>query len=317
MVPKGGGTVQYKCGETTLELGSESVVVLGNFDGVHKGHQKLLQVAKDLAKAKNLLAVALSFYPHPTWVLGNQPKPLVMSRQDRKHKIKEEGMDVFIEYPFTKSFASISPEEFFKEVLVDKLHARAIVIGSNYFFGKGKAGNVTCMRGLGEKYDVEIIVVDTVKIEGEVISSTHIRSLISEGKMEEAEDLLGHPYTIIGTVVHGKKLGRTIGFPTLNIIADPDRIHPPNGVYATTVKVYNHVYMGITNVGYNPTVGGNVKMIETHLMDFEGDLYGVEIEVSFHCFIRPEKKFAGIEELSNQIAADTKVVRNFLAKMRK
>ncbi|MEF9958439.1 MAG: bifunctional riboflavin kinase/FAD synthetase [Niameybacter sp.] len=309
--------MQYKCGETTLELEKESVVVLGNFDGVHKGHQKLLQEAKRLAKEKHLLAVALSFYPHPTWVLGNQPKPLVMSRQDRKHRIKEEGMDVFIEYPFNNAFASISPEQFFKEVLLDKLHVHAIVIGSNYFFGKGKTGNVACMRALGEKYDVEIIVVDTVKIEGEVISSTHIRRLISEGKMEESKELLGHPYTVVGTVVHGRKIGRTIGFPTLNMIADPDRIHPPNGVYATTVKVYNHQYMGITNVGYNPTVGGSMKMIETHLMDFEGDLYGAEIEVSFHRFIRAERKFENIEALSRQIATDTEQVRIFLRNMQK
>lgn len=309
--------MQYICGETTFELERESVVALGNFDGVHKGHQKLLQRAASLAKEKNFLAVALSFYPHPTWVLGNNPKPLVMSRQDRKHQIKEEGVDVFIEYPFTVEFAAISPEVFFKEILIEKLHAKAVVIGSNYFFGKGKAGNVECMRKLGEKYDVEILVVDIVKIDGKVISSTNIRSLISEGKMEEAKELLGHPYSVIGTVIHGKKLGRTIGFPTLNIIADPDRIHPPNGVYATTVKVYNTTYWGITNIGYNPTVGGQTKMIETHLMNYEGSLYGEEIEVAFHHFIRSEKKFHDVEMLSRQIATDTELARIFLSNMTK
>lgn len=309
--------MQYICGETTFGLERESVVALGNFDGVHKGHQKLLQRVTRLAKEKNFLAVALSFYPHPTWVLGNNPKPLVMSRQDRKHWIKEEGVDIFIEYPFTVEFAAISPEVFFKEILVEKLHAKAVVIGSNYFFGKGKAGNVECMRKLGEKYDVEIQVVDIVKIDGKVISSTNIRSLISEGKMEEANELLGRPYSVIGTVIHGKKLGRTIGFPTLNIIADSDRIHPPNGVYATTVKVYNDTYWGITNIGYNPTVGGQTKMIETHLMDYTGDLYGEEIEVFFHHFIRSEKKFTDVEMLSSQIAADTKKARIFLSNMLK
>lgn len=309
--------MQYICGETTFELERESVVALGNFDGVHKGHQKLLQRAVSLAKEKNILAVALSFYPHPTWVLGNNPKPLVMSRQDRKHQIKEEGVDVFIEYPFTVEFAAISPEVFFKEIIVEKLHAKAVVIGSNYFFGKGKAGNVECMRKLGEKYDVEILVVDIVKIDGKVISSTNIRTLISEGKMEEVKELLGHPYSVIGTVIHGKKLGRTIGFPTLNIIADPDRIHPPNGVYATTVKVYNSTYWGITNIGYNPTVGGQTKMIETHLMDYEGNLYGEKIEVAFHHYIRSEKKFNDVEMLSRQISTDTELARIFLSNMTK
>lgn len=305
--------MQYICGTTDIQITRESVVVLGNFDGVHKGHQKLLHEAIAKAKTNNLIAIALSFYPHPTWVLGNHPKPLVMSRQDRKHQIKEEGMDVFIEYPFTIDFSDISPETFFKEVLVDKLHARAVVVGSNYFFGKNKVGNATYMRTLGEKYDVEILVVDTVKQDGHVISSTHIRHLISQGDMEEAENFLGHPYTVVGTVVHGKKLGRTIGFPTINMIADPDRIHPPNGVYATTVKVYNQYYMGITNVGYNPTVGSDYKMIETHIIDFSGEIYGEQVEVSFHKFIRSEKKFNNVDELSRQIARDTEVGKNFLA----
>lgn len=305
--------MQYICGTADIQMTKDSVVVLGNFDGVHRGHQELLREAKAKAKEKSLIAIALSFYPHPTWVLGNHPKPLIMSRQDRKHRIKEEGIDVFIEYPFTIAFSDISPEFFFKEVLIGKLQARVVIVGSNYFFGKDKTGDAKYLKELGEKYDVEIIVVDTVKEDGKVISSTHIRSFITSGKMEEAEALLGHPYTVIGTVVHGKKLGRTIGFPTINMVADPDRIHPPNGVYATTVKVYDHVYMGITNVGYNPTVGSSMKMIETHIIGFSGVIYGEEVEVAFHKFIRAEKKFDNVNELSKQIAIDTEIGRSFLS----
>lgn len=305
--------MRYICGSTDIQITGESVVVLGNFDGVHKGHQRLLHEAKQQARDKHLLAIALSFYPHPTWVLGNNPKPLVMSRQDRKHQMKIEGMDVFIEYPFTIEFSHISPEVFFKNVLLKELHAKVVVVGSNYFFGKNKIGNAEYMQELGQKYNVEILVVDTVKKDGQIISSTHIRQLISEGKMEQAESFLGHPYIVIGTVVHGKKLGRTIGFPTINMIAEPSRIHPPNGVYATTVKVYNQEYMGITNVGYNPTVGSKNKMIETHILNFSGEIYGEEVEVAFHKFIRPEKKFNNVEELSQQIAKDTEIGKNFLA----
>lgn len=309
--------MQYICGETITGIEKASVVALGNFDGVHKGHQKLLQKATSLAKKKDFLAVALSFYPHPTWVLGNNPKPLVMSRQDRRHQIEKEGIDLFIEYPFTVEFANISPELFFAEILIKKLHAKAVVIGSNYFFGKNKAGNVECMRKLGEKYDVEILVVDIVKIDGQVISSTKIRSLITQGKMEDAKELLGHPYSVMGTVIHGKKLGRTIGFPTLNMEADSDRIYPPNGVYATTVKVYNDTYWGITNIGYNPTVDGKTKMIETHLIDYEGHLYGEQVEISFHHFIRGEKRFDSVAELAHQITIDTELARNFLSNLSK
>lgn len=296
--------MKYICQETDIKIDEQSVVVLGNFDGVHKGHQKLFTTALNKAKAQGRVAIALSFYPHPTWVLGHHPKPLIMSRRDRKNKVMSSGMDVFIEYPFTKAFARISPETFFKEVLVDKLNAKVVVVGSNYFFGKDKKGDVSYLRTLGEKYNVEICAVDTVQEDGCVISSTHIRQLIIEGKMEKANELLDHPYTIVGTVVHGRKLGRTIGFPTINLIADPDRVYPPNGVYATKVKVYNQYYVGITNVGYNPTVGNTIKMIETHICDFESTLYGEEVEVAFYHFIRAEKKFNNIEELSAQINQD-------------
>ena len=303
--------MKYTCETTEVMLDHESIVVLGNFDGVHRGHQKLLNVALSKAKSEKRLAVALSFYPHPTWVLGNHPKPLIMSRLDRKHKIKAMGMDVFIEYPFTKAFAAITPEDFFKSILVDKLRAKCVVVGQNYYFGKQKQGDVNYLRVLGEKYDVEIVAVDTVELNQQVISSTHIRGLIQEGKMEAAAEELGHPYTVTGRVVHGKKLGRTMGFPTINIIADPDRIYPPNGVYASKIKVYNQIYLGITNVGYNPTVKNNVKMIETNIFDFDKMIYGEEVEVDFYTFIRSEKKFDSLEALFNQIEKDKGIAKTF------
>lgn len=308
----GGKMMQYICGKSHIQVERNSVVALGNFDGVHRGHQRLLEMALSVAHEKKLLAVALSFYPHPTMVLGKSPKPLVMSRRDRKNKMMEIGMDVFIEYPFTKSFASISPKVFFEEILLDQLHAKTIVVGSNYYFGKDKKGDINFLKMMGDLHEVDICVVDTVEDNGQVISSTHIRELIQQGKMEKAEELLGHPYTIIGSVVHGKKVGRHIGFPTINLIADPDRVYPPNGVYATIVRVCNKLYMGITNIGYNPTVGGQQKMIETHIFDFEQEIYGEEVEVMFYKYIRPEQKFSGIDALSAQIAIDKEKAIIFL-----
>lgn len=304
--------MQYICENAHIQLQEASVVVLGNFDGVHRGHQKLLETALEVAKNKSMLAVALSFYPHPTMVLGKTPKALVMSRRDRKNKMLEIGMDVFIEYPFTKAFAAISPQVFFEQILVKQLCAKTIVVGSNYYFGKNQKGDVNFLREMGAIHDVQICVVDTVQDHGQVISSTRIRAFIQKGDMARAAELLGHPYTITGSVVHGKKLGRTIGFPTLNVIADPDRIYPPNGVYATIVKVYNKLFMGITNIGYNPTVGGSIKMVETHLFDFEGNLYGEEIEIMFYDSIRPEKKFSSMDALCEQIGKDKEKARFLL-----
>lgn len=296
--------MQYLCNQDVIELNKPSVIALGNFDGVHKGHQKLLNTALDMARKKDIAAVALSFFPHPTSVLGKKPKPLITSKEERKNKILDIGMDVFIEYPFTKAFASISPEVFFTEVLMNKLKAQAIVVGRNYFFGKDKKGDSDYLKVLGRQHGIEVCVIDIVKEQGEVVSSSRIRTLISEGEMEKAEQLLGYPYCIVGEVVHGKKIGRTIGFPTVNIIPEAHRIYPPNGVYATLVDVYGQKYMGITNVGYNPTIGNTHKTIETHILNFNQDVYGEEVTIAFHHYLRTEKKFEDIISLSKQIAKD-------------
>ncbi len=305
--------MQYIYGTADIMRQGDCVVVLGNFDGVHKGHQKLFEIAKERAKAKELKTVVFSFQPHPTWVIGNKRKALIMSRQDKKHMIGKLGIDELIEYPFTKQFASISPDTFFVDILMKRLKVKILVVGSNYYFGKGKTGTPSYLQEMGKKYNIEVCIVDAVKIGGHMISSSSIRSLILEGKIEEANEMLGHPYMIVGTVIQGKQLGRTIGFPTINIVADPDRVYPPNGVYATRVKVYNKVYMGMTNVGVNPTVSGKCKMIETHLFNFENNIYGEQVEVYFYHAIRLEQKFEDILALKNQIKQDQVEVQEFFA----
>lgn len=304
--------MQYIYDTTEISQEQNSIVVLGNFDGVHLGHQKLFEVAHQEAKKTGFQIIALSFYPHPTWVLGNNPKPLLMSRRDRKNKISSIGVDVFIEYPFDEKFASITADSFFKDILIDKLKAQIIVIGSNYYFGKDKQGDIHYMTMLGRQYHTKVCIVNTVKNNGKDISSTHIRQLVVDGQMEEVTSLLGHPYTIVGSVIHGKKLGRTLGFPTINIIADPHRVYPPNGVYASIVKVYNTYYMGITNIGFNPTVNGQIKMIETYIFDFNRSIYGEEVEIAFYNFIREEHKFEGVEALAIQLGKDKIIAKDYL-----
>lgn len=302
--------MEYIYGTADVSQSEESVVVLGNFDGVHRGHQMLIQVAKEQGKMKHLRTLVFSFYPHPSWVIGNHPKPLIMSRRDKKQLIKNLGLDILIEYPFTKAFASISPEVFFEEILIRQLKAKVLVVGENYYFGKNKAGNPTFLKELGQRHQVEVYVVPAVKYDAQMISSSTIRNLIIDGNIELANEMLGHPYTIVGNVVQGKQLGRTIGFPTINLVADPDRVYPPNGVYATKVTVYNKEYLGMTNIGYNPTVNGAKKMIETHIFDFKEDVYGQTVEVKFYNAIRPEQRFPSVDALKEQIAKDRIAVQS-------
>lgn len=303
--------MQYIYGTTNIEQTEESIVVLGNFDGVHIGHQKLFDVAREKADQNKLQTIVFSFYPHPSWIIGKAPKSLLMSRKDKQEAINKLQMDKLIEYPFTKEFAAIPPERFFVDILMNQLKAKIIIIGSNYYFGKGKEGNQEYLYQLGKKYHVAVHVVDTVKIDGKIVSSSAIRDLIIQGNIETANKLLGRPYSIAGEVIKGKMLGRTIGFPTINIETEEDRIYPPKGVYATKVEVYNKTYWGMTNIGYNPTVNGTSKMIETHLFDFNEELYSQVVKICFYSYIRQEQKFNSLQLLSEQIQKDKKQVLMF------
>lgn len=288
------------------------VVILGNFDGLHRGHQQLMEYAKQEAKRNQLETVVFTFYPHPTQILSHNPKLLIMTRKDKKQLIQQLGMDILIEYPFTKQFATKSPEAFFKEILIDKLKARILVVGKNYYFGKDNKGDTNYLIELGKKYDIKICIVEVVMDEDIIISSSYIRTLILQGKIEEANELLGHPYQVRGTVMQGRQLGRTIGFPTINLETYEEQIYPPNGVYATRVKIDGQLYEGMTNIGYNPTVNGIHKRIETHLFNFNQMIYGKEVEVYFYHFIRPEQKFDSLDDLMRQLREDKKQIMSLL-----
>ncbi len=309
--------MQYIYGTTDIKQRENSIVVLGNFDGVHRGHQKLFEVAIKKAKEEGLQIVVFSFYPHPSWIIGNAPKPLLMSRREKEETIKNFHIDILIEYPFTREFASVSAEKFFVDVLMKQLKAKVIIIGSNYYFGRNQEGNQYYLYQLGQKYQCKVCVVDTLKIDSKTISSSTIRDLIVKGDIQTANTLLGHPYMITGQVIQGKMLGRTIGFPTINIKTESDRIYPPIGVYATKIIVYNEEYWGMTNIGYNPTVNGTDKMIETHIFDFNEQLYNQEVKIYFYDFMRPEQKFASLDLLTEQLGRDKKQIQVFFKSLEK
>ena len=296
--------MQYIYGTTNIKLLKETIVILGNFDGIHIGHQELFQVAKNTAQTKGLKTVLFSFFPHPTWVLGNSPKQLLMSREEKRKKIEDLGIDIYVEYPFSMEFSQITAEAFITDILLKKLNGKAVVIGDKYFFGKNKEGNISYMHKLGGKYNFDVFVVKEIKEDNNTVSSTYIRDLILNGEINKASELLGHLYTVSGIVTKGKQLGRTLGFPTINIIPEQIKVLPPNGVYITKVWISGKVYNGISNVGYNPTVNGDIKKVETYILDFCEDVYGKEASVGFVNYIRPEIKFASLDELEGQLRKD-------------
>ncbi|ONI46612.1 riboflavin biosynthesis protein RibF [Candidatus Epulonipiscium fishelsonii] len=294
-----------------MQLRRSNVVVLGNFDGLHKGHQQLFECAKIEAKKQDPASeiIGLSFFPPPSWILTPNPKQLLTSSEEKRERLRQIGIDTFIEYPFNNVVAKMSPEEFFVGVLIEQLNAKTIIIGKNYYFGKNKVGNALYMEQLGKKYNTNICIVNDIKDNNITISSTQIRALIIQGKMLEAQKLLGYPYMITGEIIHGKSLGRTIGFPTANISTNLYKIYPPNGVYATKFKVKDNLYTSITNIGHNPTVKGMVKTIETNIFDFNEDIYGEIATVYFFDYLRAEKQFSGLDELIRQISIDKEKVK--------
>lgn len=304
--------MQYIDGRTNIKILEETIVILGNFDGIHIGHQKLFDMAKKIGKNKKLKTTIFSFYPHPSWVLGTNPKLLLMSKKEKKQKIQDLGIDIYIEYPFTKAFSNMTAEKFITEIFFKKLNGKAVVIGENYFFGKNKEGTVTYMYELAEKYNFQVFVANKITKDNITVSSTYIRTLISDGKINEASQLLGHSYSVEGIITKGKQLGRTLGFPTINIIPDNMKVLPPKGVYIAKVKLLGKEYDGIANIGFNPTVYGKIKKIETFIFDFHETVYGEDASIEFVKYIRPEIKFDSIDELKNQLNKDKAFTLEYL-----
>lgn len=283
----------------------ETVVALGNFDGVHMGHQQIITRTVRSAKAVGLASAVFTFSNHPSTVLGRgEPVKNILYAEEKNRIIEEMGVDYLINIPFTKEILTMAPERFIKEILVDRLRIREAYCGFNYSFGYKASGTPEVLMHEGLKHGFGLHVQEPYKIDDIVVSSTYIRQLISEGRMEEATRFLGRMYDIGGEVIMGNKLGRTIGFPTMNLVIDETMITPPNGVYITFCTFDGKRYPAVTNVGNKPTIGEYAKNIETHVFNYDGDAYGKHIDVEFVKWTRPEQKFDGIEALQNQIQSD-------------
>ncbi len=289
---------------------ASSVVTIGKFDGNHRGHQALFETAAGW-KAGGLKAVVFALsIRYPELFLESRPTKL-MTDFEREYYNYIPGIDCVIDCDFTPELMNMQPEEFVKTILVDRLGTKRIVVGSDFRFGKGRAGDAGTLFELGRKYGFQTIAIQKVKYRGQDISSSRIKGEILDGNLKEAADMLGRPYSITAEVVKGKQLGQAIGFPTINFIAPPEKILPPDGVYAAEITVNNRKYYGMTNIGKNPTVNAKpgIRTIETHIFKFRSDVYGKTARVEFREFIRPEIKFDSVAELQKQIAIDTETAK--------
>ncbi|MDD4200423.1 MAG: bifunctional riboflavin kinase/FAD synthetase [Eubacteriales bacterium] len=282
-----------------------TVVALGNFDGIHRGHQEIINRSVNEAKAAGLKSGVFTFSNHTSTILKKEPPVKNILYADEKIRILENmDLDYLFNIPFTEEILNMNPVSFIDKILVDKFNIREAYCGFNYRFGYKAQGNPEILMREGIARGFGIHVQEPYEVDGVVVSSTHIRQLIEEGRMEECSRFMGRMYSIGGTIVKGNMLGRAIGFPTCNTIVDSTMVSPPNGVYITMCTIDGVRYSSITNVGVKPTVGTYEKNIETHIFNFNDDVYGKEIRVDFIKHTRGEKKFNGIEELKKQISAD-------------
>lgn len=291
-------------GTLDFRIGKESAVTLGKFDGIHKGHQKLMQ--KILTqKEHGLQSVVFTFEQMPGSIFPGTKERTILTARERRDRLCAMGIDYMIECPFADEIIRMKPEAFIEQVLVGELRARYIAVGTDFRFGHHRQGDYRLLQELSAKYGYRAEIVEKECLEGQEISSSRVRAELSRGNMEKAEKLLGYPYYVSGTVVHGHKIGRTLGIPTANLVPDEGKMLPPNGVYLTRTFFDGQEYFGITNIGVKPTIGGKeAKGIETHLFDFEGDLYGKELTVAFYAFERGEQRFESLEALKNQLQQD-------------
>ena len=290
-----------------------SIITLGNFDGVHMGHQELVRMVIRRAKETGAASMVVTFRPHPLKILAPEKCPPLISIYEEKIRLFEKlGIDVLVKIPFTVEFAAMTPEDFVKNILCDSLGAKEIFVGYNYRFGKGRKGDVKTLRALGERYGFTVREVEQISLDGEVISSTKIRHLLREGDVEHAAKLLGRTYAITGIVVRGDGRGKGLGFPTANI-APKHAIIPSHGVYAVRLFVRDRLYDGIANIGMRPTFDKKALAIEVHVFDFNEDVYGEDISLYFIRKIREEKKFGSVEALVGQIRTDIGAAKGILA----
>lgn len=289
-------------------------VAIGAFDGIHFGHRELIGKAVEDAKKNGGSSVVFTFANHPLEIIDVTKTPqLINSTEEKIHLLKMMGVDYLVLQPFTKSFASMTPFSFVENILKKKLDAKEILVGFNFSFGKGGAGTPEDLKKMGEFFDIKTTIVPPIKRGESLVSSTLIRQLLQEGNLDEVNDYLGYPYLIIGEVVHGKKLGRTLGFPTANLEV-LNKLYPPFGIYGAKVLIEGETEdrWAVVNIGKNPTLKPGSQSIEVHILDFNEYIYGKKIYLKLLKHLRDEKKFSSVDELKAVINNDVLNWKNYI-----
>ena len=291
------------------------VLGLGNFDGLHRGHLKIVERVKRGALERGGSAMAMTFDPHPPRVVRpDKAPPLLMTKAQKLEALHRAGIQCVAVVRFTHELSRWEPETFVQRVLVEWLRVAEVWVGANFLFGHDRSGNFSTLRTLGPRFGFRAEKIDPVRYKEFVVSSTRVRRLVSEGRMDEAGGLLGHPYYLDGTVVEGRKKGREIGFPTANLQTDNELV-PPDGVYATTITIDGVVHASLTNIGVRPTFGESTRTIEAHVLKFSGDLYGRPVRLAFVQRLRDERRFEDVDALRAQIEADQRRAERLFARI--
>ncbi|MBN7816711.1 bifunctional riboflavin kinase/FAD synthetase [Algoriphagus pacificus] len=291
------------------------VVTSGTFDGVHLGHQKILNRIREIARNIQGETVLITFWPHPRLVLyPDEHKLRLLSTFEEKTKLlRSFGIDHLVTIPFTKEFSQLSSREFIEMVLVDKIQTKKLVIGYDHRFGKNREGSFEYLQQHHSKFGFELEEISRQDVDEIGVSSTKIRTALETGNISTATSCLGRPYELNGLVIKGQQIGRSIGFPTANIhIPNDYKLIPKDGVYAVEASVNGSLYKAMLNIGNRPTVGGTKKTVEAHLFDFQGDLYDKQVTIYLRAFLREEQKFENLEALKNQLALDQKMAKSLL-----
>lgn len=298
--------MQIVSGTEKFCLDGKSAVVIGKFDGLHRGHRLLLSRILE-AKKEGLLAAVFTFDPSPAAFFSPQGSRELTTREEKRHFFGQLGVDVLVEFPLNRRSAAMPPELFIREILCDSMHAAFVAAGEDLSFGQGGRGGCRLLRAFQKQGGYRVEIVEKVMDGGAPISSTRVRDAVQNGRMEEAGRLLGAPYAIMGKVVRGRQLGRTLGFPTVNQVPPESKLLPPYGVYWSEVECAGGIFQGLTNIGVRPTVAKTEEKtagVETYLYDFRGDMYDSFLTVRLLSFCRPEQKFDSLAALREQLAKD-------------
>lgn len=286
---------------------------IGMFDGVHLGHCSIIKKLKQIANEIDTPSALLSFSPHPRLVFNpNEELKLLNTASEKQSLLENLGIDYFFIQNFDEPFRNLTGEEFVKKILINQLNVRYLIIGYDHTFGKNKSGDFHLLKKMSEEYGFQVLQTEAIDMDNQHISSTKIRTALRDGLIKDANKMLGYDYEVSGKVIHGKKIGRTIGFPTANMLWDKQKLLPKEGAYIVSVKIENHtIYNGMLSIGTNPTVEGKELTMEVHIIDFKEDIYDKEISVIFHDFLHEQIKFESLEALIQQLNKDKELTKTF------